>query len=67
MSLLKIMLCSVLPLCVFAAFSAFAIDTGAAVDAAYAASQTMDIGIITGVTALAISAVVIYILRKRRK
>lgn len=66
-SLMKILLCSVLPLCVFAAFSVFAVETSVAVESAHSASQTMDIGIITGVAALTLSAIIIYILRKRRK
>lgn len=66
-SLIRILLCSILPLFVFAVFSVFAIETSVAASSAISASQTMDIGIITGVTALAISAIIIYILRKRRK
>ena len=60
-------LCSALPLYVFAGLSAYAAETTPDVDAAYYASQTMDIGIIAGVAALAISAITIYILRRRRR
>jgi len=64
---LKMLLCSALLLRVFAGLNAFAVETSAAADAVYSASQTMDIGIIAGITALAISAITIYFLRKRRR
>ncbi len=46
-------------------FSLFAINASA--EANYHASQTMDIGIITGVIALVASALVIYFIKKNRK
>jgi len=67
MSLLKTLLCSMLPPLAFAFTGAFAADNASAVDTVYYASQTMDIGIIAGLLALAISAVTIYFLRKRRR
>ena len=56
---LRLLLCLILTFYSITAFNVSAADITVASDATYSASQTMDIGIITGVIALAISALII--------
>lgn len=67
MAKLRMILCLIIPVYVITMLSVSAVDINAAVETTYSASQTMDIGIITGLLALAVSAVVIYFLRKHRR
>lgn|GEM_PF-929253 len=64
---LRLVLCLILPIYSIAVINVSAANVNITTEAVYSATQTMDIGIITGIIALSASALIIYILRKRRR